>query len=163
MPSIIRAARVAVFVCLLILSTSLPAAPLLYEFNSPLYDGTPHKITVYQHEDFAVGVHNPADRPALSEVENAPPQLVGQGPAFAAADALAGRLLKGQRLTRWYFRIPEREELEIGERYSEVVEPPGPREEPFQRRWWIDNLDVAWRDGDDDRQVAGQPADHVIV
>lgn len=163
MPSIIRAARVAVVVCLLILSTSLAAAPLLYEFNSPLYDGTPHKVTVYQHEDFAVGVHNPADRSALSEVENAPPQLVGQGPAFAAADALAGRLLKGQRLTRWYFRIPEREELEIGERYSEVVEPPGPREEPFQRRWWIDNLDVAWRDGDDDRQVAGQPADHVIV
>ncbi|MBS3743341.1 MAG: hypothetical protein KGY48_03205, partial [Wenzhouxiangellaceae bacterium] len=93
--SIVRATRVAGVICLLILSTSLAAAPLLYEFNSPLYDGTPHKVTVYQQEDFAVGVHNPADRPALNEVEDGPPQLVGQGPAFAAADALAGRLLKG--------------------------------------------------------------------
>lgn len=162
MPSIIRATGAAV-VCLLALSTSLAAAPLLYEINSPLYDGTPHKVTIYQQEDFAVGVHNRDDRPALSEAENALPQLVGQGPAFATADALAGRLLKGQRLTRWYFRIPERHELEVGKRYSEIIEPPDPRRDPFQRQWWVDNLEVAWRDGDDDREVAGLPADHVVV
>ena len=160
---ITRNTRAVVIACLTILSTSLAAAPLLYEIDSPLYSDAPHKVTIYQQDDFAVGVHNPADRPALRGVENGPPQLVGQGPAFAAADELAGRLLKGQRLSRWYFRIPEPEELEIGKRYSETIEPPDPREESFQRQWWIDNLDVVWRDGDDDRQIAGLAADHVIV
>ncbi|MFN2335233.1 MAG: hypothetical protein ABR550_12515 [Wenzhouxiangellaceae bacterium] len=160
---IIRNARVAVIACLTILSTPLVAEPLLYEIDSPLYGDAPHKVTIYQQDDFAVGVHNPADRPALREAENGPPRLVGQGPAFAAAAALPGRLLKGQRLSRWYFRIPEPGALEIGKRYSETIDPPDPRKEPFQRQWWIDNLDVVWREGDDDRQVAGLAADHVIV
>ncbi len=163
MLSITRNTQAVVIACLTILSNSLAAAPLLYEIDSPLGFDAPHKVTIYQQDDFAVGVLNPADRPALREVENGPPRLVGQGPAYAATDGLAGRLLKGQRLSRWYFRIPEREELEIGKRYSETIDPPDPREEPFQRQWWIDNLDVVWRDGDDDRQVAGLAADHVSV
>ena len=77
---IIRNTRAVVIACLTILSTSLAAAPLLYEIDSPLYSDAPHKVTIYQQDDFAVGVHNPADRPALRGVENGPPQLLGQGP-----------------------------------------------------------------------------------
>lgn len=159
----IRATQVAILACLAVLSTSLAAAPLLYEVNSPLYDGSPHKVTVYQQDDLAVGVHHPADRPALREQDDAPPQLVGQGPAYAAADELDGRLLKGQRLSRWYFRIPEPMALEPGKRYTATIDPPDPREEAFERQWWIDNLDVSWRGGDDDRTIAGLSADHVVV
>jgi hypothetical protein len=163
MLSSLSTARAAGVALLIFCSTSLASTPLFYEINSPLYDGTPHKVTIYQQDDFAVGVHNPADQSALGKGKNARPGLVGEGPPFAALPGLDGRLLKGQRLNRWYFRIPELEELEVGRRYTETIDPADPRESPYQRQWWIENFEIRWRDGDNDRVIAGFDTHHVVV
>lgn len=163
MPFVAFAARTSLLASLIGVPNALAAQPLVYEFNSPLYDEAENRVTVVEHADFGVAVHNPPNRPALRELDGAPPQLVGQGPAYATADELDGITLKGQRLSRWYFRIPDSDGLEIGKRYSETVDPADPREESFERHWWIENLEVAWRDGDNDGQVAGLAGDHVVV
>lgn len=146
-----------------ITAASAPELPLLYHFNSPLYDSDEWTVTVYQTDDLSVAVHTPADVSAVVSREGQAATLRGQGPAYAAGGRTGNRLAKGQRLNRHYFRIEERQPLEMGKRYTEIVDPPDPRKSPYQREWWIDDLVVDWTRGDEDREIAGLSARHYLL
>lgn len=144
-------------------AASAPGLPLLYSFNSPLYDSDEWTVTVYQTDDFSVAVHTPADVSAVAEREGEAATLQGRGPAYAAGERTGHLLAKGQRLNRRYFRIEERQTLEQGRHYTENVDPPDPRKSSYQREWWIENLSVDWKRGPDDGEIAGLSANHYVL
>ncbi|MEQ8515266.1 MAG: hypothetical protein RIC38_06655 [Chromatocurvus sp.] len=144
-------------------ASSAPELPVLYHFNSPLYDSGEWTVSVYQTGDFSVAVHTPADVSAVVQGEGKAAMLQSQGPAYAAGERTGHMLAKGQRLNRHYFRIEERQPLETGKRYSEMVDPAGPRGSPYQREWWIEDLSLNWERGDGDREINGLSTKHYVL
>lgn len=137
--------------------------PILYEINAPFYYQEPYTVTVHQTVDLSVGVANPADRSPFRDTEGDSKTLVYAGVPYAAGPRTGGRLAKGQRLNRWYFRINEPQPLEEGTHYSRMYDPADPRDVPYEREWWVENLAVDWQRGDEDAEVAGLAARHYTL
>lgn len=155
---------------LLILWLAVPVAnaapeslPILYDINAPFYFQEAHQITVHQTEGLSVGVANPVEQSPLRETDDGGKTLAYSGVPYAAGPRTGGRLAKGQRLNRWYFRINEPQALEEGKHYSRIYDPPGPREAPYKKEWWVENLSVEWARGGEDGEVAGLTARHYTL
>ena len=146
------------------LASAAPASlPILYEINAPFYYQQPHAVTVHQTAGLSVGVANPADASPFRETEDGAKTLTYADVPYAVGPRTGGRLAKGQRLNRWYFRISESEPLEVGKHYSRMYDPPSPRDEPYKREWWVENLTVDWARGDEDAKLAGLQAKHYTL
>lgn len=153
---------------MLMLATPLAGAapesmPILYDINAPFYYQEPHTVTVHQTSDLSVGVANPAGVSPFRDAENGGKTLKYAGVPYAAGPRTGHQLAKGQRLHRWYFRINESEPLQAGKHYSRMYDPPDPRDKPYKREWWVENLSVDWARGDEDGEVAGLAAKHYTL
>lgn len=144
-------------------SAAPESLPILYAINAPFYYQEPHTITVHQTAGLSVGVANPADQSAFRETESGGKTMAYTGVPYASGPRTGGQLAKGQRLNRWYFRINEPQPLEEGRHYSQLIDPPGPRDESYKREWWIENLSVDWVRGEEDGKVAGLETRHYTL